>query len=69
MRWNSYHPSYVGDLASFYARVIREGRASLAVRIEVETEHPRRPGVPVKVTEAEVTYVAVDDHGKPVSTK
>ncbi len=62
-------PVQVGDLVSFYARVIREGRTSLTVRIEVETEHPRRPGVPVKVTEAEVTYVAVDESGKPVPIK
>ena len=62
-------PVHVGDLVSFYARVIREGKTSLTVRIEVETEHPRRPGVPVKVTEAEVTYVAVDESGKPVPIK
>ena len=59
-------PVYVGDLVSFYARVIHEGKTSLTVQIEVETEHPRRPGVPVKVTEAEVTYVAIDESGKPV---
>lgn len=62
-------PVYVGDLVSFYARVIREGRTSLTVKIEVETEHPRRPGIPVKVTEAEVTYVAIDDNGKPIPFK
>ncbi len=62
-------PVYVGDLVSFYARVIHEGRTSLTVKIEVETEHLRGPGVPVRVTEAEVTYVAIDDNGKPVPIK
>ena len=62
-------PVYVGDLVSFYARVVHEGKTSLTVQIEVETEHPRGPGVPVKVTEAEVTYVAIDESGKPVPIK
>ncbi len=62
-------PVYVGDLVSFYAQVVREGRTSLTVRVEVETEHRRRPGVSVKVTEAQVTYVAIDDQGKPIPIK
>ncbi len=55
----------VGDLLSFYARVIRVGNTSVTVSVEVWAE--RRPSDPllVKVTEAQVTYVAIDRDGKP----
>ncbi len=55
----------VGDLLSFYARVIRIGNTSVTVSVEVWAE--RRPADPmlVKVTEAQVTYVAIDRDGKP----
>jgi acyl-CoA thioesterase YciA len=55
----------VGDLLSFYARVIRVGNTSVTVSVEVWAE--RRPADPmlVKVTEAQVTYVAIDRDGKP----
>jgi len=55
----------VGDLLSFYARVEKIGRTSITVHVEVWAE--RRPADPllVKVTEAHVTYVAIDRDGKP----
>jgi acyl-CoA thioesterase YciA len=55
----------VGDLLSFYARVERIGNTSITVHVEVWAE--RRPAEPllVKVTEANVTYVAIDRDGKP----
>jgi acyl-CoA thioesterase YciA len=55
----------VGDLLSFYARVERIGNTSMTVHVEVWAE--RRPADPmlVKVTEANVTYVAIDREGKP----
>jgi len=57
-------PVTVGDLLSFYARVVREGRTSITVDVEVYAErHPEDPVV-VKVTEAQLTYVAVDDDGE-----
>ena len=59
-------PVYVGDIASFYARAVREGRTSLAVRVEVEAERFREPRTRVAVTQAEVVYVAIDETGKPV---
>ncbi|HXG51217.1 MAG TPA: hotdog domain-containing protein [candidate division Zixibacteria bacterium] len=59
-------PVYVGDLVSFYTSVVREGVTSLTVRIEVEAERAREPGRPVRVTAAEVTYVAIDEAGRPV---
>lgn len=55
----------VGDLLSFYARVEKIGRTSITVHVEVWAE--RRPSDPmlVKVTEANVTYVAIDRDGRP----
>jgi acyl-CoA thioesterase YciA len=55
----------VGDLLSFYARVERIGKTSVTVNVEVWAE--RRPAEPllVKVTQAQVTYVAIDREGKP----
>lgn len=57
-------PVYVGDVVSFYAEVAHEGRTSLAVRVDVEAERFNEPQRHVRVTEAEVVYVAVDDNGK-----
>lgn len=55
----------VGDLLTFYARIERIGQTSVTVHVEVWAE--RRPADPllVKVTEAKVTYVAIDREGKP----
>ena len=56
-------PVSVGDLLSFYAEVVREGRTSVTVDVEVYAErHPEDPVV-VKVTEAQLTYVAVSSSG------
>lgn len=57
-------PVYVGDVVSFYAAVVREGRTSVTIRVSVEAERSNDPGRPITVTEAEVVYVAVDDNGK-----
>ncbi len=55
----------VGDLLSFYARVTRVGNTSVSVHVEVYAErNPADPQV-VKVTEANLTYVAIDREGKP----
>jgi acyl-CoA thioesterase YciA len=55
----------VGDLLSFYARVERIGRTSITVHVEVYAErNPANPTV-VKVTEANLTYVAIDQEGRP----
>jgi acyl-CoA thioesterase YciA len=55
----------VGDLLSFYARIERVGTTSITVDVEVYAE--RNPAEPklVKVTEAHVTYVAIDPQGRP----
>ncbi|MEO3713267.1 acyl-CoA thioesterase [Roseateles sp. 2.12] len=58
-------PVSIGDLLSFYAQVVRVGRTSVTVQVEVIAErNPASPHV-VKVTEAQLTYVAIDKDGKP----
>ena len=58
-------PVSVGDLLSFYTEVERIGRTSITVRVEVYAErNPANPEV-VKVTEANLTYVAIDLQGQP----
>jgi acyl-CoA thioesterase YciA len=58
-------PVSIGDLLSFYARVERVGRTSITVHVGVYAErNPADPQV-VKVTEANLTYVAIDREGKP----
>ena len=58
-------PVFVGDVVSYYSRTERVGRTSITVKVEVEAERADGGGY-VKVTEAEIVYVAVDDEGKPV---
>ena len=62
-------PVYVGDVVSFYTAVIREGKTSLTIRVEVEAERFSEPGQRVRVTEAEVIYVAIDEHGKATAVR
>jgi acyl-CoA thioesterase YciA len=59
-------PVYVGDVVSFYTSVIRAGKTSVTVQVLVEAERSKEPGRSVKVTEAEVIYVAVDEAGIPM---
>jgi acyl-CoA thioesterase YciA len=59
-----HEPVFVGDIVSFYTSLIRIGTTSISVRVEVEAERARAKGDAVKVTEAEVIYVAVDNDGK-----
>ena len=55
-----HQPVFVGDLVSFYARTLRVGTTSIAVRVLVEAERYGGTSERIKVTEAEVVYVAVD---------
>jgi len=58
-------PVLVGDLVSFYAEVVRVGRTSITVNVEVYAQRrPEREEV-VKVTEATLTYVAIDSNRQP----
>jgi acyl-CoA thioesterase YciA len=58
-------PVRVGDILSFFGKLVRLGRTSITVKIEVYAEHFLAQGKYTKVTEALLTYVAIDDHGKP----
>jgi acyl-CoA thioesterase YciA len=62
-------PVYVGDVVSFYSGVLREGKTSVTIQVIVEAERSKEPGRRVKVTEAEVVYVAVDEAGNPTSIR
>ncbi|HXF17338.1 MAG TPA: acyl-CoA thioesterase [Burkholderiales bacterium] len=57
-------PVMIGDLVSFYANVVRTGRTSITVDVEVYARRRTLHEV-VKVTEATLTYVAVDDERRP----
>ena len=70
-----HEPVFLGDIVSFYTETVRIGRTSITVRVLVESERwgvpPGSPlgtghGEVVKVTEAEVVLVAVDDKWRPV---
>jgi acyl-CoA thioesterase YciA len=52
-----HQPVFVGDVVSFWSRVIRVGTSSITVHVSVEAA---RNGEAVRLTEAEVVYVAVD---------
>lgn len=55
----------IGDLLSFYARITRVGRTSITVHVEVYAERNPANLQVVKVTEANLTYVAIDMQGQP----
>ena len=59
------HPVRVGDILSFFAGITRFGRTSVTVQVEVYAESYRTQGRYVKVTESSLTYVAIDDEGRP----
>ncbi len=58
-------PVRVGDILSFFSSVEKIGRTSITVKVEVFAERFRSQGEYFKVTEASLTYVAIDDTGKP----
>jgi acyl-CoA thioesterase YciA len=62
-------PVRVGDLLSFYAHISRIGRTSISVEVECFAERAFSHGQFVKVTEATVTYVAIDETGQPTPIK
>jgi acyl-CoA thioesterase YciA len=67
MREVIFHkPVLVGDLVSFYAETVRVGKTSITVRVIVEAERLAFKSERIRVTEAEVIYVAVDKNGQKV---
>lgn len=64
-----HRPVFVGDVLSFWTKLTRLGTTSITISVEVEAE---RDGIPEKLTEAEVSYVAVawfDETRSPVPIK
>ena len=55
-----HQPVFVGDLVSFYARTVRVGTTSITIHVVVEAERYGGTSERIKVTEAEVVYVAMD---------
>jgi acyl-CoA thioesterase YciA len=60
-------PVFVGDLVSFYTETARIGTTSITVRVTVEAWRGQAPHETVRVTQAEVVYVAIDSPGHAVS--
>jgi len=55
----------IGDVLSLYAQVVRIGNTSITVDVEVYAERGREDPKVVKVTEAVLTFVAIDQNGRP----
>lgn len=59
-------PVFAGDLVSCYADVVKVGRTSITVHVEVYSQHMVKGVVTTTaVTEASLVYVAIDERGKP----
>jgi acyl-CoA thioesterase YciA len=58
-------PVRVGDILSFFSKLVRIGRTSITVKVEVYAERSSNQGHYIKVTQASVTYVAIDEEGRP----
>jgi acyl-CoA thioesterase YciA len=61
-----HEPVFIGDLVSFYAETVRLGSTSITIHVIVEAERFGNRGEKVKVTEAEVTYVAINQNREKV---
>jgi acyl-CoA thioesterase YciA len=59
-------PVFIGDLVSFYAETMRTGNTSVTVKVIVEAERFGSHGQSVRVTEADVTYVAINQYREKV---
>jgi acyl-CoA thioesterase YciA len=61
-----HDPVFVGDLVSFYAQTVKVGATSITVRVIVEAERFGSHGQSVRVTDAEVVYVAINQYREKV---
>ena len=62
-------PVFVGDVVSFYTETLKIGHTSITIRVTVEATRATAPNEIVRVTQAEVVYVAIDEAGKPVPVR
>lgn len=60
-----HEPVFVGDVVSFYTETVRIGRTSITVKVKVSAERIKDLSQ-VEVTKAEVVFVAVDEHRRPI---
>jgi acyl-CoA thioesterase YciA len=60
-----HEPVHVGDLVSFYTRLVRIGRTSITISVEVFAQTSEGAGKRSRVTEAEVIYVNLDENRRP----
>ena len=58
-------PVLVGDVVSYFADVIKTGNTSITIKVEVYAQRNPAEMETIKVTEAELTYVALDENRKP----
>lgn len=56
-----HEPVFIGDLVSFYAQTTRLGNTSISIHVDVEAERFGNHGEVVKVTSADLTYVAINE--------
>jgi acyl-CoA thioesterase YciA len=61
-----HEPVFVGDLVSFYATTTKVGNTSITIKVIVEAERFGSRGQSVRVTEAEVIYVAINQFREKV---
>ena len=61
-----HEPVFIGDLVSFYAETLRVGKSSITIHVDVEAERFGSKGQRVKVTSAEVTFVAINQFREKV---
>src|SRR5207237_441748 len=62
-------PVFVGDLVSFYTKTVKIGNTSVTVLVTVDARRADLPHEIIRVTQAEVVYVAVDEPGKSAPLK
>ncbi len=62
-------PVQVGDIVSCYTELLRLGRTSVSVRVRVVAHRPEDLERSVEVTQADVTYVNIDETGRPIALR
>jgi acyl-CoA thioesterase YciA len=60
-----HQPVFVGDIVSFYADIVRIGRTSITVNVEVYAQRRPQAEIVIKVTQATLVYVALDENRRP----
>ena len=61
-----HEPVFIGDLVSFYAKTLKVGTSSITVHVEVEAERFGNKGQKVRVTSADLTFVAINEKREKV---